>query len=134
MARRRKNILLNLVTSLVFLTFLIFYAIPKFQHTVIDASQQMQNQSLQNSQNTLAKQKAAELTRLNKALTPIYVDKPHQGYTIRKAEIRTCAMAQCTVVGYLPKETMVKWDKVENGFVNYDSVYYVKLADVKQLF
>lgn len=93
MARRRKNILLNLVTSLVFLTFLIFYAIPKFQHTVIDASQQMQNQSLQNSQNTLAKQKAAELTRLNKALTPIYVDKPHQGYTIRKAEIRTCAIS-----------------------------------------
>ena len=134
MARRRKNILLELVTSLSLLALLFFYAIPKFQQTVMDASQQMLNQSLQNSQNTLAKQKAAELTRLNKALTPIYVDKPHQGYTIRKAEIRTCAMAQCTVVGYLPKETMVKWDKVENGFVNYDSVYYVKLADVKQLF
>ena len=43
-------------------------------------------------------------------------------------------MAQCTVVGYLPKGTMVKWDKVENGFVNYDSAYYVKLKDVKQLF
>ena len=43
-------------------------------------------------------------------------------------------MAQCTVVGYLPKGTMVKWDKVKNGFVNYDSAYYVKLKDVKQLF
>ena len=75
-----------------------------------------------------------EQARLNEAAKPVYVDKPHQGYTIRKAEIRTCEMAQCTVVGYLPKETMVKWDKVENGFVNYDSVYYVKLADVKQLF
>ena len=134
MARTRKNILLEFVTSLSLLALLFFYAIPKFQQAVIDASQQMQNQSLQNSQNTLAKQKAAELTRLNKALTPIYVDKPHQGYTIRKAEIRTCAMAQCTVVGYLPKETMVKWYKVENGFVNYDSVYYIKLTDVKQLF
>ena len=134
MARRPKNILLESVTSLSLLALLFFYAIPKFQQAVIDASQQMQNQSLQNSQNTLAKQKAAELTRLNKALTPIYVDKPHQGYTIRKAEIRTCAMAQCTVVGYLPKETMVKWYKVENGFVNYDSVYYIKLTDVKQLF
>lgn len=59
---------------------------------------------------------------------------PTKGYTIRKAEIRTCAMAQCTVVGHLPKETMVKRDKVENGFVNYDSVYYIKLTDVKQLF
>lgn len=134
MARRRKNILLNLVTSLSLLALLFFYAIPKFQQTVMDASQQMLNQSLQNSQNTLAKQKAAELTRLNKALTPIYVDKPHQGYTIRKAEIRTCAMAQCMVVGYLPKEMIVKWDKVENGFINYDSAYYVKYKDIKQLY
>ena len=94
----------------------------------------MLNQSMQISQNAIAKQKTAEQTRQNEAIKPVYVDKPHQGYTIRKAEIRTCEMAQCTVVGYLPKETMVKWDKVENGFVNYDSVYYVKLADVKQLF
>lgn len=134
MTRRPKNILLESVTSLSLLALLFFYAIPKFQQTVMDASQQMLNQSLQNSQNTLAKQKAAELTRLNKALTPIYVDKSHQGYTIRKAEIRTCAMAQCMVVGYLPKEMMVKWDKVENGFINYDSAYYVKYKDIKQLY
>lgn len=134
MARRPKNILLESVTSLSLLALLFFYAISKFQQAVIDASQQMQNQSLQNSQNTLAKQKAAELTRLNKALTPIYVDKPHQGYTIRKAEIRTCAMAQCMVVGYLPKEMIVKWDKMENGFINYDSAYYVKYKDIKQLY
>ena len=90
--------------------------------------------NMQNYQNALAKQKADEQARANEALKPVYVDKPHQGYTIRKAEIRTCAIAQCTVVGYLPKETMVKWDRVENGFVNYDSAYYVKLADIKQLF
>lgn len=59
---------------------------------------------------------------------------PTKGYTIRKAEIRTCAMAQCTVVGHLPKETMVKRDKVENGFINHDSAYYLKRADIKQLF
>lgn len=134
MTRRPKNILLESVTSLSLLALLFFYAIPKFQQTVMDASQQMLNQSLQNSQNTLAKQKAAELTRLNKALTPIYVDKPHQGYTIRKAEIRTCAMAQCTVMGHLPKETRLKWDEVENGFVNYDSAYYINLKDIKLLF
>ena len=64
----------------------------------------------------------------------VYIDKPHQGYTIRKAEICTCAMAQCTVVGYLPKETMVKWIKVENSFVNYDSAYYVQFSDIKQLY
>lgn len=134
MARRRKNILLNLVTSLAFLTFLIFYAIPKFQHTVMDASQQMLNKSMQISQNAIAKQKADEQGHKNKAFKPVYVDKPHQGYTIRKAEIRTCAMVECTIVGYLPKETIVKWGKVENGFINYDSAYYIKLADVKQLF
>ena len=134
MARRPKNILLESVTSLSLLALLFFYGIPKFQQTVMGASQQMLNQSMQISQNAIAKQKADEQGRVNEVIKPMYVDKPHQGYTIRKAEIRTCAMAQCTVVGYLPKETMVKWDKVENGFVNYDSVYYVKLADVKQLF
>jgi hypothetical protein len=43
-------------------------------------------------------------------------------------------MPQCTVVGHLPKETMVKWDKIENGYINYDSVYFIKFSDVKQLF
>lgn len=134
MARRPKNILLESVTSLSLLALLIFYGIPKFQQTVMDASQQMLNQSIQISQNAIAKQKADEQARANEVIKPVYVDKPHQGYTLRQAEIRTCAMAQCTVVGYLPKETMVKWYKVENGFVNYDSVYYIKLTDVKQLF
>lgn len=132
MARRRKNILIDLIGTVIFLGFLFFYAIPKFQQTVMDASQQMLNQSMQISQNAIAKQKDNEQARQNEALKPVYVDKPHQGYTIRKAEIRTCAMAQCTVLGHLPEETMVKWDKVENGFINHDSAYYVKLADVSR--
>ena len=66
--------------------------------------------------------------------TSLYMSIRHQGYIILKAEIRTCAMAQCTVVGYLPKETMVKWIKVENSFVNYDSAYYVQFSDIKQLY
>lgn len=134
MARRRKNILLELITSLAFLAILFFYAIPKFQYTVMDASQQMLNKSMQISQNAIAKQKADEQGHKNEAFKPVYVDKPHQGYTIRKAEIRTCAMAQCTVLGHLPEETMVKWDKVENGFINHDSAYFIKLRNVKQLF
>lgn len=89
---------------------------------------------MQNYQQAIAKQKADEQARFDEATKPVYVEKPHQGYTICKAEIRTCALAQCTVVGYLPKETMVKWDMIENGFMNYDSAYYVKLVDVKQLF
>ena len=97
-------------------------------------TQKMLNTNAQNYQKTVINQKMAEQARLNEATKPMYVDKLHQGYTIRKAEIRTCAMAQCTVVGYLPKETMVKWNKVENGFVNYNSAYYLKLADLKQLF
>ena len=90
--------------------------------------------TMQNYQNAIAKQKADEQARQNEAFKPVYVDKPHQGYTTHKAEIRTCAMPQCTVVGHLPKETMVKWDKIENGYINYDSVYFIKFSDVKQLF
>ena len=93
MARRPKNILLESVTSLSLLALLFFYGIPKFQQTVMDASQQMLNQSMQISQNAIAKQKTAEQTRQNEAIKPVYVDKPHQGYTIRKAEIRTCAIS-----------------------------------------
>lgn len=48
---------------------------------------------MQISQNAIAKQKTAEQTRQNEAIKPVYVDKPHQGYTIRKAEIRTCAIS-----------------------------------------
>ena len=134
MARRRKNILIDLIGKVIFFGFLFFYVIPKFQQTVMDTSQQMLNQSMQDQQNTIAKQKADEQARANEVIKPVYLDKPHQFYTIRRTEISTCAMAQCTVVGYLPKGTMVKWDKVKNGFVNYDSAYYVKLKDVKQLF
>ena len=111
-----------------------YYIFPKFYRDMQHNSDVAMQKNMQNYQNALAKQKADEQARANEALKPVYVDKPHQGYTIRKAEIRTCAIAQCTVVGYLPKETMVKWDRVENGFVNYDSAYYVKLADIKQLF
>ena len=78
MARRRKKILLELVTSLSLLALLFFYGIPKFQQTVMDASQQMLNQSMQISQNAIAKQKDNEQARQNEAFKPVYVDKPHQ--------------------------------------------------------
>ncbi len=134
MTKKLIRVLLDLVLSLAFIAFLIFYVLPKFQQTVMNETQKMLNTNAQNYQKTVINQKMAEQARLNEATKPMYVDKLHQGYTIRKAEIRTCAMAQCTVVGYLPKETMVKWNKVENGFVNYNSAYYLKLADLKQLF
>ena len=134
MTKKLKKVLLDLLLSLAFIAFLIFYILPKFQQTVMSETQKMLNTNTQNYQKTIDNQKKAEQTRLDEATKPVYIDKPHQGYTIRKAEICTCAMAQCTVVGYLPKETMVKWIKVENSFVNYDSAYYIKLADVKQLF
>lgn len=51
MARRPKNILLELVTSLSLLALLFFYAIPKFQQTVMDVSQQIFNQTMQVSEN-----------------------------------------------------------------------------------
>lgn len=134
MARKRGIKWEYIVASLIFYLGMRYYTIPKFMHDMEHNSQVAMQQNMQNYQNALAKQKADEQARLDAVAKPVYVDKPHQGYTIRKAEIRTCAMAQCTVVGYLPKETMVKWDKVENGFVNYESAYYVKLVDVKQLF
>lgn len=55
MARRRKNILPELITSLAFLAILFFYAIPKFQQTLINSTQQILNQSMQISQNAFAK-------------------------------------------------------------------------------
>lgn len=134
MTKKLTKVLLDLVLSLAFIAFLILYMIPKFQQTVMSEAQKMLNTNTWNYQKTISTQKASEQAQLNEATKPVFVDKPHQGYTIRRAEIRTCAMAQCTMVGYLPKETIVKWDKVENGFVNYDSAYYVKLVDLKQLF
>ena len=47
MARRRKNILIDLIGKVIFFGFLFFYVIPKFQQTVMDTSQQMLNQSMQ---------------------------------------------------------------------------------------
>ena len=95
-------------------------------------------QSEQNYQQTMANVKAQqqrqEQERLEQAMKPVYVEKKHQGYTTKRAEIRTCANIHCTVIGHLDKETMVKWNEVENGFINYDSAYYIKIADVKQLF
>ena len=134
MTKKLTKVLLDLVLSLAFIAFLILYMIPKFQQTVMSETQKMLNTNTHNYQKTIDNQKKAEQTRLDEATKPVYIDRPHQGYTIRKAEICTCAMAQCTVVGYLPKETMVKWIKVENSFVNYDSAYYVQFSDIKQLY
>ncbi|MDI4479546.1 hypothetical protein E6P72_00370 [Moraxella osloensis] len=134
MTKKLKKVLLDLLLSLAFIAFMIFYILPKFQQTVMSETQKMLNTNTQNYQKTIDNQKKAEQTRLDEATKPVYIDRPHQGYTIRKAEICTCAMAQCTVVGYLPKETMVKWIKVENSFVNYDSAYYVQFSDIKQLY
>ena len=134
MTKKLTKVLLDLVLRLAFIAFLIFYILPKFQQMVMSEVQKMLNTNTQNYQKMVNNQKLAEQARLNEATKPLFVDKPHQGYTIRNAEIRTCTTVQCTVIGYLPKETMIKWNKVENGFVNYDSAYYVKLADVKQLF
>lgn len=134
MTKKLTKVLLDLVLNLAFIAFLIFYILPKFQQTVMSEAQKMLNINTQNYQKTINNKNIAEQAQLNEATKPVNADKPHQGYTIRKAEIRTCSMAQCTVVGYLPEETIVKWDKVENGFINYYSVYYLKLADVKQLF
>lgn len=134
MTKKLTKVFLDLALSLAFIAFMIFYMLPKFQQRVMSEAQKMFNLNSQNYQKTINSRKSVEQARLNEVTKPVYVDKPHQGYTIRKAEIRTCAMAQCTVVGYLPKDTMVKWHKVENGFVNYDSAYYVKLVGMKKLF
>ena len=134
MTKELTKVPLDLVLSLAFIAFLIFYMLPKFQQTVMSEAQKMLNTNTRNYQKTISTQKTSEQAQLSEATKPVYVDKPHQGYTIRKAEIRTCAMAQCTVVGHLPKDTMVKWDKVENGFINYDSAYYLELKEIKQLF
>lgn len=134
MARRNGMQWDKIIGAVVFFLALKYYILPKFITDMEHTSKVAIDSNMQNYQNAIAKQKADEQARENEAFKPVYIDKPHQGYTIRKAEIRTCAMTQCTVVGHLPQETMVKWDKIENGFVNYDSAYYVNLADVKQLF
>lgn len=133
MTKKLTKVLLDLVLRLAFIAFLIFYILPKFQQTVMSEAQKMLNTNTQNYQKMVNNQKLAEQARLNEATKPLFVDKPHQGYTIRNAEIRTCTTVQCTVLGYLPKETMVKRYKVENGFVNYSSAYFLSLKNIKEL-
>lgn len=138
MNRRQQKVLKQFLLSITFLAFLYFVVLPWYMGRVQKAGNDFLQQSEQNYQQTMANVKAQqqrqEQERLDQAMKPVYVEKIHQGYTTKRAEIRTCANPACTVVGHLDKETMVKWNEVENGFINYDSAYYIKIADVKQLF
>nr|WP_312539216.1 hypothetical protein [Moraxella sp. CTOTU47616] len=138
MNRRQQKVLKQFLLSMTFLAFLYFVVLPWYMGRVQKAGTDFLQQSEQNYQQTMANVKAQqqrqEQERLEQAMKPVYVEKIHQGYTTKRAEIRTCANPACTVVGHLDKETMVKWNEVENGFINYDSAYYIKITDVKQLF
>nr|WP_313091155.1 hypothetical protein [Moraxella sp. CTOTU48268] len=138
MNRRQQKVLKQFLLSMTFLAFLYFVVLPWYMGRIQKAGNDFLQQSEQNYQQTMANVKAQqqrqEQERLDQAMKPVYVEKIHQGYTTKRAEIRTCANIHCTVVGHLDKETMVKWNEVENGFINYDSAYYIKIADVKQLF
>lgn len=138
MNRRQQKVLKQFLLSMTFLAFLYFVVLPWYTGRIQKAGNDFLQQSEQNYQQTMANVKAQqqrqEQERLDQAMKPVYVEKIHQGYTTKRAEIRTCANPACTVVGHLDKETMVKWNEVENGFINYDSAYYIKIADVKQLF
>lgn len=138
MNRRQQKVLKQFLLSMTFLAFLYFVVLPWYMGRVQKAGNDFLQQSEQNYQQTMtnvkAQQQRQEQERLDQAMKPVYVEKIHQGYTTKRAEIRTCANPACTVVGHLDKETMVKWNEVENGFINYDSAYYIKIADVKQLF
>lgn len=138
MNRRQQKVLKQFLLSMTFLAFLYFVVLPWYMGRVQKASNDFLQQSEQIYQKTQAdlkvQQQQQEQEKLAAALKPVYVEKIHQGYTIKRAEIRTCANPACTIVGHLDKETMVKWNEVENGFINYDSAYYIKISDVKQLF
>lgn len=138
MNRRQQKVLKQFLLSMTFLAFLYFVVLPWYMGRIQKAGNDFLQQSEQNYQQTMANVKAQqqrqEQERLEQAMKPVYVEKIHQGYTTKRAEVRTCANPACTVVGHLDKETMVKWNEVENGFINYDSAYYIKIADVKQLF
>ena len=138
MNRRQQKVLKQFLLSMTFLAFLYFVVLPWYMGRVQKASNDFLQQSEQIYQKTQAdlklQQQRQEQERLDQAMKPVYVEKIHQGYTTKRAEVRTCANPACTVVGHLDKETMVKWNEVENGFINYDSAYYIKIADVKQLF
>lgn len=138
MNRRQQKVLKQFLLSMTFLAFLYFVVLPWYMGRIQKAGNDFLQQSEQNYQQTMANVKAQqqrqEQERLEQAMKPVYVEKIHQGYTTKRAEIRTCANPACTVVGHLDKETMVKWNEIENGFINYDSAYYIKISDVKQLF
>lgn len=138
MNRRQQKVLKQFLLSMAFLAFLYFVVLPWYMGRIQKASNDFLQQSEQIYQKTQAdlklQQQRQEQQKLAEAMKPVYVEKVHQGYTTKRAEIRTCANPACTVVGHLDKETMVKWNEVENGFINYDSAYYIKIADVKQLF
>ena len=138
MNRRQQKVLKQFLLSMTFLAFLYFVVLPWYMGRIQKAGNDFLQQSEQNYQQTMANVKAQqqrqEQERLDQAMKPVYVEKIHQGYTTKRAEIRTCANIHCTVIGHLDKETMVKWNEVENGFINYDSAFYIKIADVKQLF
>lgn len=138
MNRRQQKVLKQFLLSILFLAFLYFVVLPWYFGRINSIGNEFIQQSeknFQDAQNNLKlQQQRQEQERLEQAMKPVYVEKIHQGYTTKRAEIRTCANIHCTVIGHLDKETMVKWNEVENGFINYDSAYYIKIADVKQLF
>lgn len=138
MNRRQQKVLKQFLLSILFLAFLYLVVLPWYFGRINSIGNefiQQSEKSFQDAQNHLKlQQQRQEQERLEQAMKPVYVEKIHQGYTTKRAEIRTCANPACTVVGHLDKETMVKWNEVENGFINYDSAYYIKIADVKQLF
>lgn len=138
MNRRQQKVLKQFLLSILFLAFLYLVVLPWYFGRINIIGNEFIQQSgknFQDAQNNLKlQQQRQEQQKLAEAMKPVYVEKVHQGYTTKRAEIRTCANPACTVVGHLDKETMVKWNEVENGFINYDSAYYIKIADVKQLF
>lgn len=138
MNRRQQKVLKQFLLSILFLAFLYFIVLPWYFGRINSIGNefiQQSEKSFQDAQNNLKlQQQRQEQEKLAAAMKPVYIEKKHQGYTTKRAEIRTCANPDCTVVGHLDKETMVKWNEVENGFINYDSAYYIKIADVKQLF
>lgn len=71
MTKKLTKVLLELLLSLAFIAFLIFYMLPKFQQTVISEAQKMLNTNTRNYQKTISTQKASEQAQLNEA-TNVY--------------------------------------------------------------
>ena len=53
MTKKLKKVLLDLLLSLAFIAFLIFYILPKFQQTVMSETQKMLNTNNQNYQKAI---------------------------------------------------------------------------------